>query len=144
MLLALARPRGVRLRVHFHNDLGLATANTLAAIKAGADIVHLTVGGLGERAGNAPLEETVMGLLPAGSFANRNFCHKDVSRAEGLDPVLCDLVFDAQTSGGLVLAVPEDKLEHARTLLTEAGDLAAVIGRVVPEAPDAARLRLLD
>jgi len=85
-----------------------------------------------------------MGLLPAGSFANRNFCHKDVSRAEGLDPVLCDLVFDAQTSGGLVLAVPEDKLEHARTLLTEAGDLAAVIGRVVPEAPDAARLRLLD
>jgi 2-isopropylmalate synthase len=62
MLCALARPRGVRLRVHFHNDLGLATANTLAAIKAGADIVHLTVSGLGERAGNAPLEETVMAL----------------------------------------------------------------------------------
>jgi len=62
MLVALAKPRGVRLRVHFHNDLGLATANTLAAIRAGADIVHLTVGGIGERAGNAPLEETVMAL----------------------------------------------------------------------------------
>ena len=62
MLVALARPRGVRLRVHFHNDLGLATANTLAAIRAGADIVHLTVGGIGERAGNAALEETVMAL----------------------------------------------------------------------------------
>ena len=61
-LLRLTRPRGVRLRVHFHNDLGLATANTLAAIQAGADIVHLTVGGLGERAGNAPMEETVMAL----------------------------------------------------------------------------------
>jgi 2-isopropylmalate synthase len=62
MLLALARPRGVRLRVHFHNDLGLATANTLAAVAEGADIVHLTVGGIGERAGNAALEETVMAL----------------------------------------------------------------------------------
>jgi 2-isopropylmalate synthase len=62
MLVGLAHPRGVRLRVHFHNDLGLATANTLAAIAAGADIVHLTVGGIGERAGNAPLEETVMAL----------------------------------------------------------------------------------
>lgn len=63
MLAALAHPRGVRIRVHFHNDLGLATANTLAAAAAGADIVHLTVGGIGERAGNAPLEETVMALL---------------------------------------------------------------------------------
>ncbi|HML54102.1 MAG TPA: pyruvate carboxyltransferase [Solidesulfovibrio magneticus] len=62
MLVRLAHPRGVKVRGHFHNDLGLATANTLAAIAAGADIVHLTVGGIGERAGNAALEETVMAL----------------------------------------------------------------------------------
>ena len=62
MLTRLAHPRGVKVRVHFHNDLGLATANTLAAVAAGADIVHLTVCGIGERAGNAALEETVMAL----------------------------------------------------------------------------------
>ncbi|MFP5259793.1 MAG: LeuA family protein [Acidobacteriota bacterium] len=62
MLARLAHPRGVKVRVHFHNDLGLATANTLAAVAAGADIVHLTVCGIGERAGNAALEETVMAL----------------------------------------------------------------------------------
>jgi 2-isopropylmalate synthase len=48
--------------VHCHNDLGLATANTLAAIRAGARQVEVTVNGLGERAGNASLEELVMTL----------------------------------------------------------------------------------
>lgn len=50
------------LAVHFHNDLGLATANTLAAIRAGADVVQCTVNGLGERAGNAALEEVVIAI----------------------------------------------------------------------------------
>ena len=44
---------------HGHNDYGLATANTLAAVSAGAGGVHVTVNGLGERAGNAPLDEVV-------------------------------------------------------------------------------------
>ncbi len=48
--------------VHCHNDLGLATANTLAAIQAGARQVEVTINGLGERAGNASLEEVVMAL----------------------------------------------------------------------------------
>ena len=47
---------------HGHNDLGMATANTLAAVLAGAASVDVTVNGLGERAGNAPLEEVVMAL----------------------------------------------------------------------------------
>ncbi|MFC2163131.1 2-isopropylmalate synthase [Candidatus Altiarchaeota archaeon] len=46
--------------VHCHNDFGMATANTIAAINAGAMIPHVTVNGLGERAGNADLEQTVM------------------------------------------------------------------------------------
>ena len=50
------------LAVHFHNDLGLATANTLAALEEGANIVQCTVNGIGERAGNASLEEVVMAL----------------------------------------------------------------------------------
>nr|MDO8098205.1 2-isopropylmalate synthase [Candidatus Njordarchaeota archaeon] len=48
--------------VHCHNDLGLATANTLTAIEEGADYPHVCVNGYGERAGNAPLEEVVMAL----------------------------------------------------------------------------------
>jgi len=47
---------------HGHNDLGMATANTLAAVQAGAASVDVTVNGLGERAGNAALEEVVMAL----------------------------------------------------------------------------------
>ena len=50
------------LSVHCHNDLGLAAANTLSAIKAGADQVECTINGIGERAGNASLEEIVMAL----------------------------------------------------------------------------------
>jgi len=50
------------ISVHCHNDLGLATANTLAAIQAGARQVEVTINGLGERAGNASLEEVVMAL----------------------------------------------------------------------------------
>jgi len=50
---------------HAHNDLGLATANTLAALEAGATAASVTVNGLGERAGNAALEEVVMALRVA-------------------------------------------------------------------------------
>jgi len=52
----------LEIEMHAHDDLGLATANTLAAIRGGATHVNTTVHGLGERAGNAPLEEVVMGL----------------------------------------------------------------------------------
>jgi homocitrate synthase NifV len=50
------------LEIHAHDDLGLATANSLAAVLGGASHVNTTVNGLGERAGNAPLEEVVMVL----------------------------------------------------------------------------------
>jgi 2-isopropylmalate synthase len=52
----------ILLSVHCHNDTGLATANTLIAVKNGANKVECTVNGIGERAGNAALEEIVMGL----------------------------------------------------------------------------------
>ncbi|MDQ6660820.1 MAG: 2-isopropylmalate synthase, partial [Chloroflexota bacterium] len=50
------------LSAHCHNDLGMATANTLAAIKGGARQVEVTINGLGERAGNTAMEEVVMAL----------------------------------------------------------------------------------
>jgi 2-isopropylmalate synthase len=51
------------LSVHCHNDLGLATANTIAGLKAGARQAEVTINGIGERAGNTSLEEVVMGLF---------------------------------------------------------------------------------
>jgi 2-isopropylmalate synthase len=50
------------LAVHFHNDLGLAVANTLAGIEAGAHVVQCTINGIGERAGNTALEEVAIAM----------------------------------------------------------------------------------
>ncbi len=58
----LASSLRIPLEIHTHNDFGLATANALAGIKAGASSVNTTVNGLGERAGNAALEEVVMAV----------------------------------------------------------------------------------
>lgn len=58
----------VVISVHCHNDLGLSVANSLAAIKAGAEQVECTINGIGERAGNASLEEVVMGLKTRKDF----------------------------------------------------------------------------
>ncbi len=58
----LRRAVDIEIEMHAHNDLGLATANTLAAFRAGATHANTTVNGLGERAGNAPLEEVVMAM----------------------------------------------------------------------------------
>jgi D-citramalate synthase len=53
---------GAPISIHCHNDFGMATANTVAALRAGAAQAHVTVNGIGERAGNASLEEVVMAL----------------------------------------------------------------------------------
>ena len=62
--------RDVIFSTHTHNDLGLATANTLAAVSAGARQVEVTINGIGERAGNSSLEEFVMGLYTRPQFYN--------------------------------------------------------------------------
>ncbi|WP_079435758.1 homocitrate synthase [Zoogloea sp. LCSB751] len=59
----------LELEMHAHDDLGLATANTLAAVRAGATHVNTTVNGLGERAGNAALEEVALGLIKLYGFS---------------------------------------------------------------------------
>lgn len=60
----------VLLSVHCHNDLGMATANTLAAVRNGADKVECTMNGIGERAGNAALEEIVIALKTRSDVYN--------------------------------------------------------------------------
>lgn len=58
----------IEIEMHTHNDFGMATANALAGVRAGATYVNTTVNGLGERAGNAALEEVVMALKYTGSI----------------------------------------------------------------------------
>ncbi len=62
--------RDVIWSVHCHDDLGLATANTLAGLRAGARQAEVTINGIGERAGNTSLEEVVMALRTRQSFYN--------------------------------------------------------------------------
>jgi len=62
MISRLIEAIGMDVEMHTHNDFGMATANALAGVKAGARFVGVTVNGLGERAGNAALEEVAMAL----------------------------------------------------------------------------------
>lgn len=58
------------ISIHCHNDLGLAVANSLAAVQAGAGQIECTINGIGERAGNCALEEVVMAMRTRGDFYN--------------------------------------------------------------------------
>lgn len=69
----------VRLSVHCHNDLGLAVANTLAAVRNGAEQVECTINGVGERAGNASLEEIVMAIRTREAYFD---AHTDIRTTE--------------------------------------------------------------
>lgn len=82
-----------------------------------------------------------VGLVPAGSHDNRAYFACGTHVADSVDALLVDIIFDAQTSGGLVLAVPADLLETAVDMLEAAGELASVVGTVV--ARDSASHRLM-
>jgi len=69
----------VTISVHCHNDLGLAVANTLAAIQAGATQVECTINGIGERAGNASLEEIIMNLITRKEYYH-SYCDVDAKQ----------------------------------------------------------------
>jgi 2-isopropylmalate synthase/D-citramalate synthase len=77
----------VTLSLHCHNDFGLATANTVAGILGGADEVQCTVNGLGERAGNASLEEVVVALTQLYGFET----NIDLSRLKPMSNLIADL-----------------------------------------------------
>jgi len=74
------------ISVHCHNDLGLAVANSLSAITAGAGQVECTINGIGERAGNAALEEMVMALRTRKNFfeADTSIVSEEITKASRL------------------------------------------------------------
>ncbi len=57
------------------------------------------------------------GMIPAGSFANRKYCERSVTVSQGVDPLVVDLLADAQTSGGLLISVPPDRAEKLHATL---------------------------
>jgi len=79
---------------------------------------------------NRAYELAAIGLVPEGSHLNKNFCQKQIEISNTVDPVLVDIIFDAQTSGGLVLSVPENIAQDVAEFLKEKGDMACVIGIV--------------
>jgi 2-isopropylmalate synthase len=68
VILGVAAPEGVIFSVHAHNDLGLAAANSLAAVRAGVRQVEGTINGMGERGGNSAIEEVAMALKTRADF----------------------------------------------------------------------------
>jgi 2-isopropylmalate synthase len=78
--------KNVVISVHCHDDLGLATANTLAGIEAGARQVEVTVNGIGERAGNTSLEEITMALYTRGQVyeVDTNIVTQEIHRASDM------------------------------------------------------------
>ncbi len=83
------------ISVHCHNDLGLAVANSLAAVAAGARQVECTINGIGERAGNAALEEIVMALKTRNDFFQGYQCGintREIVKSSRLVSRMCGLV----------------------------------------------------
>lgn len=72
------------------------------------------------------------GLIPAGTYANRKHCACRTFVTPGVDTLRATLVFDAQTSGGLVLAVPSERVDEALERLAALGEPGWPIGRVLP------------
>ena len=76
------------------------------------------------------MDSVQMGLVPAGSFSNRNYCAHRISQLRAIDPMLLDLLADAQTSGGLLISLPEQSASSLVNALKADGVAdAAVIGR---------------
>jgi selenide,water dikinase len=140
------------------NKAGAAVIRELG-LKAATDVTGFGLGGhvleMSKASGWAVAIETLsvpilpqalefarQGFFPAGSRANRKHCEHLTQVLPGVDELLADMVFDAQTSGGLVLAVPQDKVPLARDMLLGAGDLAQIVGRVLDEPTTQGKLLL--
>jgi methanogen homocitrate synthase len=103
---------GRPVEIHTHNDFGLGVASSLAAVSAGAEVVHVAVNGMGERTGNAPLEETAISLkmlynLPTNIKPDRLVpLSRLVERLSGVavagnKPVVGKTAFSRETGAGI-------------------------------------------
>jgi len=112
---------------------GMAAASGVTAELTLADVPFLP----------EALSLSTLGLIPAGSIQNRNHYLPRTLVRHGLDELLVTLAFDAQTSGGLILGVPEGLVPQAQAMLDAAGDLSVRIGRAVETLPTGQALSLV-
>jgi selenide,water dikinase len=71
-----------------------------------------------------------MGLIPAGPYSIKSFCEKSVTIDPSVETVLCDLIFDPQTSGGLVVSLAEKDANVCLRAMIDEGIDASIIGEV--------------
>lgn len=109
-----------------------------------ASASHVTVELFTDRLPLLPhaLDYALDGLIPAGTHANQRFYAPETLIPDNIDKALASIVFDAQTSGGLLLAMTESQLGTASQMLAAAGDLACVVGRVQKARSDGKKLVL--
>ncbi len=132
-------------------ELGLAAATDITGFGLGGHALEMAEAsqkGIVLRASALPLMSGVLelagfGLVPGGSHSNRKHRECFTLVEPGVDPMLVDVIFDAQTSGGLLLAVSKDQVSRAVDLLLQGGDLAAPVGEVVECVEPSARLRIV-
>ncbi len=132
-------------------ELGLTGATDITGFGLGGHMIELAEASrvtMELRMKDVPLlpgalDMASMGLLPAGSICNRRHYLPKVDVADGLDPIHFDLMFDAQTSGGLLLAVPPKLVDRALSMLEAAGETGAVVGRALASLPKARPLSVV-
>lgn len=82
------------------------------------------------------LEYARMGMIPGGTHANRNYCHRSLTIASSIPAYLLDILSDAQTSGGLLISVPADRAQHLLEKLHQQGlKDSSLIGEVTEISP---------
>ncbi len=127
------------LECHFHEDFGMSVANSIAALGAGCEVVHTTVSGLGERAGNTPMEEVALALrmlygvehgLRSEEFysLSRLVCERSGHVTPSNRPVVGDRLFEIESgiiAGWYRRCVPDDSTEVFPYHWTEVGQPAA-------------------
>jgi len=134
----------VTISVHTHDDLGMATANALAAVGAGARQVEVTMNGIGERAGNAALEEVVMALATRGDRLGRS-CRVDATQLMAVSRLVREYTgMEVQRNKAIVgdnafaheagihqdgLLKHQDTYEILRPQAVGAGDTQLVLGK---------------
>jgi selenide,water dikinase len=90
---------------------------------------------------SSALEMARVGMIPGGTFANRKYCEKSVTIEDGVDSMIVDCLADAQTSGGLLIAVSEEKREDLHRALDQRGVMHPEVGRVTEKS--SGRINLL-
>lgn len=82
------------------------------------------------------VEYATMGLIPAGTYNNRTFCEPNIRVDSSVKQVFSDLIFDPQTSGGLLISIPPKQSGECLKAMKDQGITAAIIGEITGDHPD--------